>query len=126
MKCKILKLFLLLAILFLESHSANAQIKETCLGNWKFEAPTAPDGFTYGTVTFKKDSVLMAFTDSDYRFPSNWIKVKTDSVIYESDINGATVLFCLKIVDKMNIKGNAAWSGGETPMILNREEDQKN
>jgi hypothetical protein len=125
MKCKIIQISFLAAAIFLISHSANAQIKETYLGNWKFEAPTAPDGFTYGTIILKKDSVLTAFTDGDYRFPSNWIIVRTDSVMYESDIDGTTVLFSMKIVDKLNIKGNAVWSGGETLMIVTRKEDQK-
>jgi len=125
MKCKIIQISFLAVAIFLISHSANAQIKETYLGNWKFEAPTAPDGFTYGTIILKKDSVLTTFTDGDYRFPSNWIIVRTDSVMYESDIDGTTVLFSLKIVDKLNIKGNAVWSGGETLMIVTRKEDQK-
>jgi hypothetical protein len=121
MKSKILKSFLLCSILLLGSLSTNAQIKEPYIGNWRFEAPTAPDGYTYGIITFKKDSVFSAFTDKNYTFPSNWIKVKSDSIIYGSNIDGETVLFSLKVIDKLKVTGNAVWSGGETLMILTKK-----
>jgi hypothetical protein len=123
MKRKILQLFLLVPILLLGSLSTNAQIKPDYIGNWKFEAPTAPEGFTYGIIALKKDSVIMEFTDGANKFPSNWVKVKSDSIIYESDINGTIVLFSLKINDKLKITGNAVWSEGVTLMNLTKKED---
>jgi hypothetical protein len=122
MKSKIFKLFLPLLIMLFGSLTANAQIKEPYYGNWSFEAPSAPEGFTNGIIEIKKDSVYMAFTDGNYRFPSNWVKVKGDSLIYESEINGETVLFSLKIIDKLKVTGNAVWSDGETLMDLTKKD----
>jgi hypothetical protein len=65
----------------------------------------------------------MEFTDGANKVPSNWIKVKSDSIIYESDINGTIVLFSLKINDKLKITGNAVWSEGVTLMNLTKKED---
>jgi hypothetical protein len=123
MKSKIPQLILPGLILFLASLSANAQIQDAYIGNWRFEAPSAPEGFTYGIIELKKDSVLMTFTDGNYKFPSNWTKEKNDSIIYESDINGTTVLISLKITDKLKISGNAVWNEGETLLILTKKED---
>jgi hypothetical protein len=123
MKRKIIQLSLVIVILLSGSLLTNAQIKPLYIGNWKFEATTAPEGFTFGTIDFKKDSVFMAFTDANYKYPSNWIKVKGDSIIYEADINETIVLFSLKIIDKKKISGNAVWNDGETIMTLTKKED---
>jgi hypothetical protein len=113
--------YLAAVLLMSGSLSASAQIKEAYIGNWTFEAPTAPEGYTYGIISFKKDSVIMSFADPNFTFPSNWIKVKSDSIIYESFIDGTPVLFSLKARDKGNVTGNAVWSGGETLMVMKRK-----
>lgn len=99
----------------------NAQNKPLQPGTYSFEAPTAPEVYTWGVIEFKKDTVLMKFTGSDFKIPSNWVKSKGDSIYYESDIDGTIVLFSLKVVDKENINGNAVWSDGQTVMILKRK-----
>jgi hypothetical protein len=123
MKNKMLKLFLPGLIMLFVSIPSNAQTKETYRGKWSFVAPSAPEGFTNGIIEIKKDSVYIAFTDGNYRFPSNWIKVKGDSLIYESSINSEAVLFSLKMTEKLKITGNAVWSGGETLMVLTKKGD---
>lgn len=123
MKTRIIKLFIFGSLLLFFSVTADAQKKVTCTGNWKFEAPTAPDGYTYGIMAIKKDSVITQFTDGNYKFPSNWVKLKSDSIIFESDINGTTVVFSLKINDNKKVSGNAVWNEGETLMILTKKEN---
>lgn len=123
MKRKIIQSFILVSILLSGSLSTNAQIKPAYIGNWSFETPAAPEGFTSGILTLNKDTVFMAFTDGTTRFPSNWIKVTNDSIIYESDIDGTIVLFSLKIQDKSKITGNAVWNEGETIMNLTKKDD---
>jgi hypothetical protein len=116
-------LYLMLGMLFLTgSLPIKAQETNSYLGNWSFEAPTAPEGYTQGIITFKKDSSFMTFTDGNYKYPSDWLTVKNDSVKYQSDIDGTTVLFSLKIIEKNKLKGNATWSSGETIMILTKKE----
>ncbi len=65
----------------------------------------------------------MTFTKATSRYPSNWIKVRNDSIIYESNIDGTIVLVSLKIIDKQKIAGNAVWSDGTTSMNLIKKED---
>jgi len=120
MKSKVILPFTLI-ILFSLSFSASGQVNTAQIGKWTFEAPNAPEEFNYGVIEFKKDSVLMQFTDSQYKLSSNWVKVKNDSIKYESSVDDTPVLFSLKVVDKQKISGNAVWEGGETPMILTRK-----
>ena len=123
MKSKILQLFLIMSVFLIGSLSTNAQIKTAYLGNWSFNAPSAPEGYTYGIVEIKKDSVNTFFMESKFKFPSFWIKVKNDSITYKVMVDGTDVLFSLKIENEANIKGNAVWSDGETQMILKKKKD---
>jgi len=123
MKSKILQLSLLISVLLIGSLSTNAQIKTAYLGNWSFEAPSAPDGYTYGIIEIKKDSINTSFPELNYEVPSFWIKVKNDSINYKAIIDDTDVLFSLKIENETNIKGNAVWIDGETQMILKKKTD---
>ena len=117
-------LFVLFAMFLLSgSLCLNAQVKKSYQGKWNFETPTAPEGYTSGIVTMKKDSSYMRFAGGYYTYPSSWLKPKSDSIIYESNIDGEIVLFSLKIKDKTNIAGDAVWSSGQTVMILTKKED---
>ncbi len=119
------KLIFSLFVIFLLSGSLslNAQVKKTYQGDWSFEAPSAPEGYNTGVITFKQDSSIMEFTYGYYPYPSNWIKAKGDSIIYETNVDGEFVLFSLKIKDKSNITGDAVWSTGQTEMILTKKEE---
>lgn len=123
MKNKILQLFLIISVFLIGSLSINAQIKPAYFGNWSFDAPSAPDGYTYGIIEIKKDSINTFFTQLNYKVPSTWIKAKNDSISYKADVGDADVLFSLKIENETNIKGNAVWSDGETQMILKKKKD---
>jgi hypothetical protein len=123
MKNKILQLLLIISVSFIGSLSTNAQVKVAYLGNWSFIAPTAPDGYTFGIIEIKKDSVNTSFTELKYKVPSIWIKVENDSITYKAIVDDTDVLFSLKIENEANIKGNAVWSDGETQMILKKKKD---
>jgi len=118
-------LLFVLFVMFLLSGSLclNAQDKESYQGKWNFEAPTAPEGYTSGVIILKNDSSRMQFTDGYYIYPSSWLKAKSDSIKYETNIDGEIVLFSLKIKDKNKIAGDAVWSSGQTVMILTKKED---
>jgi hypothetical protein len=111
------------AILIFGSSEANAQVKREFIGKWTFETPSAPDGYTMGFIDIKKDSVIMEFTGNSTDYPSNWVKFRNDSLIYESDINGTTVRASLKIVDGKTISGEAVWSDGQTAMTLKKKNE---
>ena len=123
MEKKILRLFLAIFVLFIGSVSANAQVKKTYTGNWNFTAPTAPEEYMSGVIELKSDSVIMTFTNNPYKYPSNWIKVRNDSLIFETNIDYESVLFSLKL-DKARITGKAVWSDGYTQMILTKKESK--
>ena len=117
-------IFLLFAIFLLfGSLSLNAQVKKTYQGKWNFEAPTAPEGYNTGVITFKADSSIMEFSGGYYIYPSSRLKAKGDSIIYTTYVDGETVLFSLIIKDKSNITGDAVWSTGQSEMILTRKEE---
>jgi hypothetical protein len=122
MKNCFLFLVLLTAFLVVIPFSSNSQVTKTSLGKWSFEAPGAPDGYTYGIIEITKDSVKTSFTTTDFTFPSVWVRAKNDSIIYKSIIDGTDVVFSLKLEDELNIRGNAIWSDGEAVMILKKKE----
>jgi hypothetical protein len=123
MKSKILRLLLIISVSLIGSLSTTAQVKAVYIGNWSFVAPTAPEGYTYGIIEIKKDSINTSFIESKYKFPSIWINVKNDSITYKAIIDDTDVLFSLKIENETNIKGNAVWNDGETQMILKKKMD---
>lgn len=123
MKSKILQLLLIISVSLIGSLSTTAQVKAAYLGNWSFVAPTAPEGYTYGIIEIKKDSLNTSFTELKYKVPSIWVKVKNDSITFKAIVDDTDVLFSLKIENATNIKGNAVWDDGETEMILKKKMD---
>ncbi len=114
MKIKILRLVLIIVVFLIGSLSTKAQVKDVFIGTWSFDAPSAPGGYTSGTIEIKKDSVITTFTGMSFKYPSTWLKVKNDSLTYKANIDGEDVLFSLKTDKKIKITGNAVWSSGET------------
>jgi hypothetical protein len=123
MKNVTLKVIMLFIIIMAGQVCLMAQSKTPVNGKWGFEAPTAPEGFNWGVIEFKKDTALMKFTDGGYNIPSSWLKARGDSIWYETDIDGTLVSFSLKVLDNQKISGRAVWSGGETVMILTRKKE---
>lgn len=101
------------------SENSDAMIKENYMGDWKFEAPDAPPGSTSGNLVIKADAIIMSFDDIQ-EYPSSWIKVRNDSIIYQVKFDQATVVFLLKVIDKDNMSGKAVWDDGETAVILKK------
>ncbi|MDP4223766.1 MAG: hypothetical protein Q8868_10675 [Bacteroidota bacterium] len=121
MKGKAAHLIIIVSILFIGSLQANSQVKKTCLGRWDFEAPSAPQGYNFGVIEIKNDSINTIFSGTTYKFPSVWVRITNDSVTYKTVIDGTDVLFSLKVENASNIGGNAVWSDGETRMILKKK-----
>ena len=112
----------LTGFLVLVSFVTFAQMQKTYTGDWKFEAPDSPEGSTFGIVTLKQNSAIMTF-DGYEKFPSSWVKVKNDSIIYEVDFGDTIVVFSLKVnKDDNTMSGKAVWDKGETPILLTKTE----
>jgi hypothetical protein len=120
MKTKNYRFFLSLIFIVLLTASANAQLKESFLGKWAFNAPSAPEGYMNGIIELKPDTAIISFNDVPYSFVSNWVKVRNDSLIFETFINNGSVLFSLKL-EKEKIEGEAVWDEGETLISLSRD-----
>jgi hypothetical protein len=123
MKRIFIQVILFTAILIFSSLNSNAQVKHEYLGKWNFETPSAPEGYTMGMIDLKKDTVIMEFSGNSTSYKSDWVKVRNDSIIYESDINGTSVRFSLKIVDTKTISGEAVWSDGQTAINLKKKNE---
>jgi hypothetical protein len=122
--------FITLLIIF--SSSALAQSvnkKKDPLGKWKFEAPYAPEGYSKGTIDigFAEDKFTanMAFTDLDYTFTGEKIKVQNDSVYFMIWIESTDVTVSLKIEDKSTMTGTAVYVDGTVPLTLTKEPVEK-
>lgn len=99
--------------------------KKNPVGQWKFEAPYAPEGYTSGNIevslTEKKYSVSMSFSGSDYKFPGESTKVEKDSIFFSIYVEGESVAVRLKIEDAAKMTGAATYSGGVVPLTLLKE-----
>ncbi len=107
-------------LLVMVTVTAKAQISGSYTGKWTFTASSAPEGYGNGTIELKTDTAIISFNDVPYSFVSEWVKVRNDSLFFETYINSGAVLFSLKLEEK-NIKGNAVWGDGETEISLTRE-----
>ncbi len=122
------KICILLIITLFISLSVSAQTqsrKKDPAGEWKFEAPYAPEGYTSGNIVIsqaeKKYSASMAFTGMDYKFPGENIKVTKDSIFFSIYVEGEAVAVRLKHEDPAKMTGSATYSGGVVPLTLLKE-----
>jgi hypothetical protein len=118
MKSKKIRSIFVIGILLCLSTLSNGQVKKEHIGIWKFEAPTAPAGFTSGIYEVRKDTVFTQFTSENYRFPSEWAKSNYDTLSFLVNINGDDVHCILITENDTSMKGNAVWSSGETVLTL--------
>ena len=103
--------------------------KKDPVGQWKFDAPYAPEGYNKGTIDigFAEDKFTanMAFTDLDYTFSGEKIKVENDSVCFMIWIESTDVSVSLKMEDKSTMTGTAVYIDGTVPLTLTKEPVEK-
>ncbi|MBN2633051.1 MAG: hypothetical protein JXR66_05820 [Bacteroidales bacterium] len=104
-------------------------VKKDPSGNWKFEAPYAPEGYTTGTMNFayadKKYSTAIMFPGSDYKFAGEKVKFANDTVSFVVYIEGDVIAISLKMDDNAKMTGKAISSQGEIPLSLSRQPESK-
>jgi hypothetical protein len=122
MNSKIFQIIFLMSVFLIKTSSSDAQVKKNVTGSWTFEIPYAPEGYTSGVMDVKKDSVLTTFTNQNYKIPSDWIRVNSDSLIFRFNVEGVYALFSLKILDNKNIAGKVVWDSGESQISLKKKE----
>ena len=103
--------------------------KKDPAGKWKFEAPTAPEGYKTGTMVFSitegKYSAATIFTNFDYKFPGEKVKYANDSVSFVINLEGESVNVLLKIENLVKMTGKAVYSEGVVPLTLTKQTETK-
>lgn len=99
-------------------------------GKWKFEAPAAPEGYTFGTmdVTFadKKYAAAMGLPGGgDYKLPAEQVKFENDELSFKLNIEGEEISISLKPQGNDKMTGKATYSGGDIPLTCDREKEKK-
>ena len=124
-----MKQIVTLAMLVLFSISlTNAQTTKTKKdpsGDWKFEAPYAPEGYTTGNITIglaeKKYTVAISMPGSDYKINGENVKFENDSLKFSVYIEGENVGVKMKMEDASRMKGSALSSRGEIPLTAAKQ-----
>jgi len=123
MKKKLMFFTVLLLICLVGSFSTAAQSEDNLIGYWKAEAPDAPQGFNSSIMQITIDSVFTTFAGETFAYHSIEMNFKNDTLTFI--IGGIDVLCTLRFEDNSNLKGNAVWSDGASPLFLTKMENQE-
>jgi hypothetical protein len=125
------KIFFSLLMLFILLETSMAQDvsgqRKDPVGNWKFEAPYAPEGFRGGLISVapleNKLSATMSFDSLQYKFPAEKVISSADSLHLSVNLDGQYVEVKLRFIDNDNMTGNAVYSEGTVPLTLKRNKE---
>lgn len=116
-------LFFFSILTVLSAQDAASQ-KKNPVGNWKFEAPYAPQGYNNGSIIVvsaeNKLSATMSFDSMQYQFPAEKVKAVADSLYFSINLEGQSVDVSLKLTDDSNMTGKAVYSEGSVPLTVKR------
>jgi hypothetical protein len=117
---------ILLSVLIIGASSQQVKVqKNEPAGIWKFEAPSAPQEYSSGTLEVgfadKILSATMMFIGFGYKFPGESVKILNDSIHFSVNIQGQEINISLKIHDPVKMTGKAVYSEGEVPLILTKQ-----
>lgn len=125
MKNRLMVMVILLVAVF-TLNGQNNQKKINPLGSWKFDAPTAQEGYGTGLITIglaeKKHTATISFTGSEYKVPGENVKFSGDSLSFSVNIENETILILLRLESDKKMAGKAITSGNdEIPLTATRE-----
>jgi hypothetical protein len=118
-------LFVLVIVFSMQYVTAQSNVnKVSPAGEWKFEAPSAPEGYTSGNIAIgqadRKFTTTMSFTGSEYKFTGEKVKAVKDSVYFMIYLEGQDIRVMLKIENDTKMTGKAVYSEGEVPLTLTK------
>jgi hypothetical protein len=124
MKNKICTLLLILVFSVIVVNGQNDNKKISPVGTWKFEAPSAPEGYTSGSIVVgfaeRKYTASMVFTGNEYKFTGEKVKFENDSLFLSIFVQSQDVAISLKMEGISKMSGKAVYSEGEVPLSLIR------
>lgn len=121
-KLILISVILLLALPFMSAQSGTGK---NILGKWKFEAPSAPEGFTTGIIEFSfaddKYSSSITFAESGDVIPGENTSIEKETVEFTVFVEGNEVKINLKPGKNDELTGKAVYFEGEIPVTLRRK-----
>jgi hypothetical protein len=121
-KVILLVLLSVITMTFLTAQSNKKKVDP--LGTWKYEAPSAPEGYLSGTIVVgmaeKKHTVTISFAGSDYKLPAENVKVENDVILFSVYIESEDIKITLKMEGATKMSGKAVYSEGEIPLSLTK------
>ena len=122
---KIVSLAMLLLFSISLTNAQTAKSKKDPTGNWKFEAPLAPEGYTTGNITIglaeKKYTVTISMPGSDYKIKSENVKFENDSLKFSVYVEDENVVVKMKMEDAVKMTGAASTSEGVIPLTAAKQ-----
>ncbi len=122
MKTRIVSLLLVSIFYCLTASAQPSASKSKPVGQWKFEAPYAPEGYTVGVIEIglaeNKYSASMNFTSLDYKINGEKVKFVSDSLSFVVYVEGQDVSVSLKMESATKMLGKAVYFEGEIPLTL--------
>jgi hypothetical protein len=122
---KIIPLILLLLFSISLVSAQTVKVNTSPVGKWKFEAPSAPEGYNSGSISISfaenKYSTAVSLTGSDYAIPGDKTKVENDSVTFTVLLEGTEIAISLKAENDTKMTGKAVYVDGEIPLTLTKE-----
>jgi hypothetical protein len=99
------------------------------VGKWKFEAPSAPEGYNTGNIIISfaenKYSAAVSMTGSEYVIPGDKTKVENGNVSFVLLLDGTEIAITLKAESNIKMTGIAVAPDGDIPLTLTKELTQK-
>jgi hypothetical protein len=122
---KTIPLILLLLFSISLVSAQTVKVNTSPVGKWKFEAPSAPEGYNSGSISISfaenKYSTAVSLTGSDYAIPGDKTKVENDSVTFTVLLEGTEIAISLKAENDTKMTGKAVYVDGEIPLTLTKD-----
>ena len=122
---KIVSLAMLLLFSFSLTNAQTTKTKKDPAGDWKFEAPYAPEGYTTGNITIglaeKKYTVTISMPGSDYKINGENVRFENDSLKFSVYVEDENVVVKMKMEDAAKMTGAASTSDGVIPLTAAKQ-----
>lgn len=103
----------------------NAQIPAKFIGTWDCESPNTEYGNLSSICTVTEDAVFIDYDEVDTNHKCDWVKLKSDTLIFEYSLNCKTIKSWMTVDLDSRIEGHSTWTVGETRITCTRSEGKE-